>query len=191
MPKLCPNIRFPHQQDFFPIKSVTKSSTSRFSHENLVEKFKIFVKDFVPIRTALKSGSYGNKIFYKNLNFFDKIFVRKARHRRFRLWGKNIVEGKMFWLGMVSTNLYMLFLWGRNKIQTEMATYFFLQVGEICKSKQSYCSTVLLPVKHRHQRMWRFYPRQMFSILSRRCPLLATSCPSFSVCFPCSSPIPG
>ena len=23
------------------------------------------------------------------------------------------------------------------------------------------------------------------------CPLLATSCPSFSVCFPCSSPIPG
>ena len=53
MPKLCPNIRFPHQQDFFPIRSVTKSSTSRFSHENLVEKFKIFVQDFVPIRTAL------------------------------------------------------------------------------------------------------------------------------------------
>ena len=53
MPKLCPNIRFPHQQDFSPIGSVTKSSTSRFSHENLVEKFKIFVQDFVPIRTAL------------------------------------------------------------------------------------------------------------------------------------------
>ena len=53
MPKLCPNIRFPHQQDFFPIRSVTKYSTSRFSHENLVEKFKIFVQDFVPIRTAL------------------------------------------------------------------------------------------------------------------------------------------
>ena len=33
--------------------------------------------------------------------------------------------------------------------------------------------------------------RLCFSILSRRCPLLATSCPSFSVCFPCSSPIPG
>ena len=32
---------------------VTKSSTARFSHENLVEKFKIFVQDFVPIRTAL------------------------------------------------------------------------------------------------------------------------------------------
>ena len=54
MPKLCPNITFPHQQDFFPIRSVTKSSTARFSHENLVEKFKIFVQDFVPIRTALR-----------------------------------------------------------------------------------------------------------------------------------------
>ena len=53
MPKLFPNITFPHQQDFFPIRSVTKSSTARFSHENLVEKFKIFVQDFVPIRTAL------------------------------------------------------------------------------------------------------------------------------------------
>ena len=55
MPKLCPTIRFPHQQDFFPIRSVTKSSTARFSHENLVEKFKIFVQDFVPIRTALRA----------------------------------------------------------------------------------------------------------------------------------------
>ena len=55
MPKLCPNIRFTHQQDFFPIRSVTKSSTSRFSHENLVEKIKIFGQDFVPIRTALIS----------------------------------------------------------------------------------------------------------------------------------------
>ena len=54
MPKLCPNITFPHQQDFFPIRSATKSSTARFSHENLVEKFKILVQDFVPIRTALR-----------------------------------------------------------------------------------------------------------------------------------------
>ena len=29
-------------------------------------------------------GSYGNKILYKNLNFFDKIFVRKSCRRRFR-----------------------------------------------------------------------------------------------------------
>ena len=58
IPKSCPNIRFPHQQDFFPIRSVTKSSTARFSHENLVEKFKIFVQDFVPIRTALIVGNF-------------------------------------------------------------------------------------------------------------------------------------
>ena len=64
MPKLCPNIRFPHQQDFFPIRSVTKSSTSRFSHENLVEKFKIFVQDFVPIRTALIVSKTGNNSVY-------------------------------------------------------------------------------------------------------------------------------
>ena len=53
VPKSCPNIRFPHQQDFFPIRSVTKSLTARFSHEHLVKKIKIFVHDFVPIRTAL------------------------------------------------------------------------------------------------------------------------------------------
>ena len=58
IPKSCPNIRFPHQQDFFPIRSVTKSLTARFSHENLVENFKIFVQDFVPIRTALKGKKY-------------------------------------------------------------------------------------------------------------------------------------
>ena len=54
MPKLCPNIRFPHQQDFFPIGSVTKSSAARFSHKNLVEKFKIFVQDFVTIKTGVR-----------------------------------------------------------------------------------------------------------------------------------------
>ena len=62
MPKLCPNIRFPHQQDFFPIRSVTKSSTSRFSHENLVEKFKIFGQDFVPIRTE-KNRPFTSTLF--------------------------------------------------------------------------------------------------------------------------------
>ena len=59
MPKLCPNITFPHQQDFFPIRSVTKSSTARFS---LVEKFKIFVQDFVPIRTALTGGEMSKRL---------------------------------------------------------------------------------------------------------------------------------
>ena len=78
MPKLCPNITFPHQEDFFPIRSVTKSSTARFSHENLVEKFKIFVQDFVPIRTALGRFFYGNKILYKNLDL-PKIFPTRFR----------------------------------------------------------------------------------------------------------------
>ena len=68
MPKLCPNITFPHQQDFFPIRSVTKSSTARFSHENLVEKFKIFVQDFVPIRTALIVLAF-NRIYPPILSF--------------------------------------------------------------------------------------------------------------------------
>ena len=53
MPKLCPYITFPHQQIFFLIRSVTKSTTARFSHGNFVKKIKIFVQDFVPIRTAL------------------------------------------------------------------------------------------------------------------------------------------
>ena len=69
MPKLCPNITFPHQQDFFPIRSVTKSSTARFSHENLVEKFKIFVQDFVPIRTAL------NGIYFCSAWIFTSVLV--------------------------------------------------------------------------------------------------------------------
>ena len=39
--------------------------------------------------------------------------------------------------------------------RTEHTLYFFLQVGEICKSRQRCSSTVPLPVTHRHQRMWR------------------------------------
>ena len=40
-------------QDFFPIGSVTKSSAARFLHKNLVEKIKIFVQDFVTIKTGV------------------------------------------------------------------------------------------------------------------------------------------
>ena len=69
MPKLCPNIRFPHQQDFFPIGSVTKSSAARFSHKNLVEKFKIFVQDFVTIKTGVRAVLMGTKSCTKILNF--------------------------------------------------------------------------------------------------------------------------
>ena len=66
---------------------------------------------------------------------------------------------EMFSLGMVSTKLFMLFYVGGiqnpNCRRLEMARYFFLQVGEICKSRQRCSSTVPLPVTHRHQRMWR------------------------------------
>ena len=36
------------------------------------------------VKTGPKGGSYGNKILYKNLKFFDKIFVQKSCRRRFR-----------------------------------------------------------------------------------------------------------
>ena len=65
---------------------------------------------------------------------------------------------EMFGLGMVSTNLFMFFYGGGYRIQIalERTRYFFVQVGEICKKSRQRCSsTVPLPVKHRHQRMWR------------------------------------
>ena len=81
MPKLCPNIRFPHQQDFFPIRSVTKSSTSRFSHENLVEKFKIFGQDFVTIRTALL---YKRVLFFLEICQISRKFPRSDKNKNTR-----------------------------------------------------------------------------------------------------------
>ena len=61
IPKSCPNIRFAHQQDFFPIRSVTKSSTARKS----CRKIKIFVQDFVPIRTALIDTSQKGNVKFQ------------------------------------------------------------------------------------------------------------------------------
>ena len=73
MPKLCPNITFPHQQDFFPIRSVTKSSTD----ENLVEKFKIFVQDFVPIRTALSALNLTMYFFPNHYRLKTSIVIKE------------------------------------------------------------------------------------------------------------------
>ena len=61
----------------------------------------------------------------------------------------------MFSLGVVSTNLFMLFYVGDTEFKLEMARYFFSQVGEICKSRPRCSFTVPLPMTHRHQRMWR------------------------------------
>ena len=55
-----------------------KSSAARFSHENLVEKFKIFVQDFVPIRTALRSVTKSSTARFSHENLVEKfkIFVQ-------------------------------------------------------------------------------------------------------------------
>ena len=106
IPKSCPNIRSPHQQDFFPIRSVTKSSTARFSHENLVEKFKIFVQDFVPIRTALtrkfsgkisspkiSSGNFGSDSPSRG-NFEAQNFLETRGNFTRKFWDHLIIEVK-------------------------------------------------------------------------------------------------
>ena len=83
----------------------------------------------------LEGGSYGNKILYKNLKFFDKIFVRNSCRRRFRNapMGKNLVDGEILCLGMISEYLYMIFYEGEiqnsNCRRLKMATYFFLTRG--------------------------------------------------------------
>ena len=85
------------------------------------------------------TGFYGDKILYKNLKFFDKIFVPTFCRRRFRYapyWEKILKDGEMLCLGMVSTNLFRLFYAGEiqnlNCRRLEMATYsgiFFFTRG--------------------------------------------------------------
>ena len=108
------------------------------------------------------TGFYGDKILYKTLQFFDKIFVPTFCRRRFRnaLYGKKILSmgREMLCLGTVLTNLFRLFYAGG--IQSWKWQRFFLDTGEICKRRQSCCSTTVpRTVKHRHQRMWRFCRR--------------------------------
>ena len=74
---------------------------------------------------------YSDKILYKNLKFFDKIFEPTFCRRRFRnapYRDKNLVDGEMLCLGMVSTNLFRLFYAGdiqnlNCRRRLEMATY--------------------------------------------------------------------
>ena len=61
----------------------------------------------------------------------------------------------MFSLGVVSTNLFMLFYVGDTEFKLPKAGNGKVLVGEICKSRPRCSSTVPLPVTHRHQRMWR------------------------------------
>ena len=80
-----------------------------------------------------KGGSYGNKILYTNLKFFDKISCENLVVEDFvtLLMGKSLVDGEMLCLGIISAYLYMLFYAGeiQNSNKLEMATYFFLTRG--------------------------------------------------------------
>ena len=87
----------------------------------------------IQIFDCVKGGSYGNKILYKNLKFFDKIFVDVEDFVTL-LMGKNLVDGEILCLGIISAYLYMLFYAGEiqnsnNCRRLEMATYFFLTRG--------------------------------------------------------------
>ena len=65
--------------------------------------------------TSSNTGFYGDKILYKNLKFFDKIFVPTFCRRRFRnapYREKILSMGKCDVWGMVSTNLFRLFYVG-------------------------------------------------------------------------------
>ena len=71
MPKSCPNITFPINK-IFPDKE-------RYEiFENLVEKIKIFVQDFVPIRTALRACT----------NDIPKIKIGKNQNQNWALIGQ-------------------------------------------------------------------------------------------------------
>ena len=59
----------------------------------ILGKIKIFVQDFVPIRTAL----YGNKILYKNLDLTQDI--------------PNKISFHFLWVKMLPKNLPKIFTW--------------------------------------------------------------------------------
>ena len=52
-----------------------------------------------------EGGSYGNKILYKNLKFFDRFSCENLALEDF-VWGKNLVDGEILCLGMISEYLY-------------------------------------------------------------------------------------
>ena len=54
--------------------------------------------------------------------------------------------------------VYALLCGGDTKFKLPKAGNGNVFFPEVCKSRQSCSSIVPQPVKHRHQRMWRFYP---------------------------------
>ena len=99
----------------------------------------------------------------KILNFSTRFSCQHFAVEDFALY---FVDGEMLCLGTVSTNLLRLFYAGGRDTKFELpkdgnGNVFFLDTGEICKRMQSCCSTTVprTVLKHRHQRMWRFYRR--------------------------------
>ena len=114
-------------------------------------------------KRTLRAVLMGTKSCTKILKFS----TRFSCHRRFRnapYYGeKNLLMGKSYVWARFRNTCVCPSMRGRYKIQIakgwKWQRIFSYQEGEICKSRQSCSSTVPQPVKHRHQRMSRFYPR--------------------------------
>ena len=81
----------------------------------------LLVKCRITCLRVRAGGSYGNKILYKNLKFFDKIFVRKSCSRRFcnALCGEKILlMGKCFVWAWFRQTCICSSMRGRYKIQS-------------------------------------------------------------------------
>ena len=77
---------------------------------------------FAYFRVSYKGGSYGNKILYKNVEFFDKIFVVRRRFRNALYGEKILLMGKCFvWAWFRQTGTWYTVcssMRGRYKIQS-------------------------------------------------------------------------
>ena len=81
----------------------------------------------------------GKKNGTKILIFFDNIFVRAFCRRGFRdiIYGdKTLLDGEMFRLGMVSTNLSRLFYAGAGN-SNDNNVFFLNKVGEKLQEEQT------------------------------------------------------
>ena len=158
--KPCPSITFPHRQDFFTIGSVTKSSTAKRWYESLVEKFKIFVQDFVttPLFMVTKSCT---KILNFSTRFSCQHFAVEDLATLFISSMRKCYVWAQFRQTCLGSSMRAGEIQNLNCRKDGNGNVFFLDTGEICKRMQSCCSTTVprTVLKHRHQRMWRFYRR--------------------------------
>ena len=89
IPKSCPNIRFPHQPDFFAHKERYEIFDGKiFASKKLRFLYKILFSE---------GGSYGNKILYKNLDLTQDF--------------PNKISFHFLWVKMLPKNLPKIFRW--------------------------------------------------------------------------------